>query len=1018
MILNKFVKIILEKRIIILVIAFLVGVTGLYSYYVIPKQENPDTTIAAAVITTIYPGATPAEVEKNVTNIVEEEIAKLDHVDYYTSSSMNSASVVVIMYEMEYKIEEVEDDLRLAIEASNQKLPELADESIINTDVVSNNQFIISLSNEAYSDSELVEYATIVKEVIQEVEGINTVTIDGEKEKQVIIEVDNSKLESYGISIENILGVLQAQNLSIPSGSIEYEDTTINVVAPAVFESLKDIENTVISGSSTSLSFVKLKDVADIYIDEKGEYSYFQDGNSAILLTGTIDEGINAVNVGKDLRTAIEQSKKLVPSDIVFHETMYAPADIENSINDFIFNLIQSIGLIVIVVMIGVRLKNAIVISVALPLSILATFIVMKLLNIEFQFISIAALIVSLGILVDNAIVMSEAIQQNLNKGIEKKESIKQAIKVTAMPVFSSTLTTIVTFSIIYFVPGAVGKIAGTIPTVVITSLVASYIVAMVITPILAYIFFEPEKEEKIAKVSKIKVFIDKLLVISLKHKLRVMALAVVTLVLSLLLVTTLGMQFFPVANKPIVYINFQGEEMSINSSTKIAQSINEVLETQEVVDNYTYAVGKGLPSFFLTVPTLTNAQNVGQYVLQLNEKHLNENFGSAEEVTRHLQKLLDENVTGATTTVKNLEYSLPSEAKIAFSISGDVEVISEVAEDMTLALAQIEGTTNVRNTIVQSQYDYHIDLDSDTLSSYGLLKFDVLKQINTSLMGANAGVYQGGNEDIDIILKSDIESLTDLKDLLIVGSVANTKVSLGQVSDITLAPSIPVIEHYNGENFVYVLSDLLPGYNSLGIENQLNKNFTDNLDVEDVTISGHGEVSNMFDLISNLGISSILAVLVIYLILVLQFKSYKLPLIILCSIPLSFIGCGFGLWIFNMDIQVMALLGLVSLFGIVVNNGILLVEVMKEKTSNGVDIDTACKEAVTERYRPIFMSTITTCIGLVPLILSGDAMSAPMASVLLFGLLFSTILTMVVIPTLYAYQMQKKISFINNNGN
>ncbi len=1007
---DKLIKQIIDKRKIIIITSILIGIYGLYSYYIIPKQENPDTSVAAAVITTIYPGASPAEVERDITNIIEEEIEKLDHIDYYTSSSLNSASVIVVMYDMEFEIDDVKDDLYEAIDVSNTKLPSLAEPSQINTEVVSNNQFIISLSNDKYTDSELVEYANVVKDIIEDVEGIDTVIIDGQKERNVVIEVANDKLEAYNISIENILGVLQAQNLSIPSGSIEYEDTTISVSTPAVFETLEDIKNVVIGGSSDSLSFVKIEDVAEVYIEEVGDYNYYQDGNSAILLTGTIVDGENAVIVGDALREAINKAKALLPSDLMFHETMYAPEDIENSINDFVSNLLQSIALIIIVVMVGVRLKNAIVISVSLPLSILITFIVMEFLSIEFQFISIAALIVSLGILVDNAIVMSEAIQQNLNQGMDKEKSIKEAIKSTAVPVFSSTLTTIVTFSIIYFVPGAVGKISSTIPTVVITALVASYFVAMIVTPVLACFVFEPESEEKINKVSKVKKFIDKILQYSLKNKGKIILLSISTLVISLLLALTLGMQFFPVANKPVLYINFEGEGMSLNSSNYVARQINEVFDNEELIDNYTSAVGKGLPNFFLTVPTIQTAPNVGQYMLQLNEDYLDDNFESIEEATRYLQTLLDQNVTSATTTVKNLEYSIPSEAKITFAISGDSEEVYLAAEEMASVLNTIEGTDNVRTTIVQSQYDYNIELDSEKLSSYGLLKYDVLKQINTSLMGANAGVFQGGDENMDITLRSDINSLSDLESLYIVGSVANTNVSLSQVAEISLKPAIPVIEHYNGENYVYVLSDVLPGYSSLNIENELNKEFINDNDFENITFTGLGEVKNMMDLVSDLGLSSIIAVIVIYLILVIQFKSYNLPIIILSSIPLSLIGCGFGLWVFNMDIQVMALLGLTSLFGIVVNNGILLVEAMKEKLSLGLELNEACIAAVDERYRPIFMSSITTCIGLVPLILSGDAMTAPMASVLLFGLLFSTILTMVVVPTLFAFQMQKKV--------
>ena len=1005
---NKIIDYLIDKRIIVLIIAGFIALVGIFQYNLIPKQENPDTSVAAALIQTIYPGANPEEVEKNVTNIIEEELSKLDNIDYYVSISLNSASVIMILFDMDNTIEDVKDSLFETIDKTNTMLPNMAMESVINTDLIPNNQFIISLSGENYSDNELVLYAENIADTIEDVEGIESVIIDGQKAKQVTVEVNNELLKSYGISIETILQVIQAQNISIPSGNIEYDDTTFSVVTPGVFDTLKDIENTVIGGSTTSLGFIKLKDVANIYIEEVGDYYYYQDGNNAILLTGTIEDGKNAVMVGKELRNTIDVLKTQMPDDLIFHEAMYAPQDIDDSINSFALNLIESIILIIIVVMIGVRLRNAIVISVALPLSILATFIAMYVLEIEFQFISIAALIVSLGILVDNAIVMSEAIQQNLNNNLEKRECVINAIKSNFMPILTSTLTTIITFSIIYFLPGVSGKVAAAIPSVVNASLIASFIVSMCVTPVLAYMFFKPETEKKISRGSKIKLFISKALNFGIMFKKSLIIIAISLLGLSLLLVSTLGLQFFPVANKPVVYMNFFAEGMSIQSSEYMVSQINEIVDEEEIIDNYTYAIGKGLPDFFLTVVTLTPAPNTGQYLFQLNEEKLYEQYDDIPAFTRDLQQRLDSRVSGGITTVKNLEYSMPAEAKISYVVSGDPNEVSVIDNEMVDKLKTIDGTTNVRATITEPQYDYKVNLDSDNLSSMGLVKAEVLKQINTSLMGASPGSFITNDEEIEIVVKSNVKSLDDLKDLFIVGSVTNTKVTLDQISDITLSPSIPKIEHYDGENYVYVLSDVLPGYSSFSIESQLASSYIDNIE-SDVSIKGLGEVSNMFNLIGDLCLYALIAVFIIYLILYLQFKNLKLALIILCTIPLSLIGCGFGLWIFNMDIQVMALLGLVSLFGIVVNNGIILVEVMKDKVDNGIDMKTACLQSVSERYRAILMSSITTCIGLVPLIFSNDAMIAPMASVLLFGLLFSTMLTMIILPTLFASVYKNK---------
>lgn len=1003
------IKTLIKNRAIVLFFMFLVAAYGLYSYDIIPKQENPSTTVAAAVVTTVYPGATPEEVENLVTNRLEEALKGMDTIDYINSTSMNSASVLMIMFDLEVKIEEVEAQLRQLVSNVQNQLPDMCQESIVNTDLVSKNQFIISLSSEKYSRSELAEYAKTIRSSLEKVKGVSTIHIDGEIPKRVVVEANIEQMRLYGISIENILQLMQAQNLSIPAGSISYESGIINVTSSGVFESLRDIENTVIGGAQDSLSFVKLKDVATVYIEDIENFYYKQDGKDAILLTGTFIEGENAVNIGKKLRKTINEIKSQVPQDIIFHEVMYAPEDIAKSINSFIVNLIESIFLIVLVVMVGVQLRNGLIISVALPMSILITFIVMNLLGIEFQFISITALIVSLGILVDNAIVISEAIQQNLNQGQEKISAIVDAVKVTAMPVFTSTLTTVVTFGIIYFVPGTVGQVAGTIPTVVIAALTASYVIAMFIIPVLAYIFFKPESQEKKQRLSFVKNFFDRLLDFGMKYKRQTVLGAFGTLIIAALLVTRLGLQFFPAASKPVVYISVTGETMSLSKTGQISQDISAVLSQSPYVQNHTYAVGSGLPNFFLTVPTVAPASNVAQFMLQLDPKQLKE-AGGTSQVARILQEELTKTIAGAQIQVKCLEYSMPTDAKITLTVTGeDINTINAAAAQLTQALSQIEGTDRVRDTGVIPQYQYKVSFDSETLSTYGLLKYDVVKQLNTSLMGATASTYTAAGSDMDIVVRSSVKSLEDLYKLPISSTVAGTQVLLGQVAEIKLEPSVGQIMHYNGDLYVNVLADVLPGYSSSKIENILSSQYYDQMDLSGVEITSRGEVKNMLDLLISLAISAVFAVLIIYVILLLQFHDFKKPLNILTSIPLSLIGCCLGLWVLNMDIQVMALLGLVSLFGIVVNNGILLIEVIDAEIAQGVEVEQACKNAIEQRFRPIMLSSITTCIGLVPLITGKDPMTGPMATVLMFGLLFSTILTMVVVPTIYALTAEKQ---------
>lgn len=1008
---EKITHALLRNRKIVVFFLMIIAVLGIVSYYVIPKQENPDTTIAVAVVTTVYPGASPAEVEEYVTNVLEDSIGEIDDVDYYTSMSMESASAIIVYYKSDVTMGEVESELRDKVNQIQGSLPDMCQESVVNTDLVSKNQFIISLSSDNYSAEELVSYGNVIKSELEDIDHVSSVKLEGASAKQVVVDCDIQKLKSYNISIEDILSLMQAQNLSIPAGTIDYETGSVTVSSDSLFTSLDDIGNTVIGGADDSLAFVKLKDVADIYVENVSDKYYQQDGKPCILLVGKFDDGVNAVNVGKNVRKQIDEVKETLPEDLIFHEVMYAPEDISNNINGFIVNLLESIFLIVVVVMIGVGVRNALVISTALPISILVTFTAMNLLHIEFQFISIAALIVSLGILVDNAVVISEAIQQNLNKKMEKTDAIILGVKETWIPVLTSTLTTIVTFSIIYFVPGVVGQVAGTIPTVVIASLIASYVMAMCGIPVLAFFFFKPEDENKEKKKNVVHKFFENLLDIGLKHPKQTLIVAFATLGVAAFLVTQLGMQFFPYASKPVIYIDIENETLNLDDTGKVMSKVNNILDEDPLVDHYTSATGGGLPSFFLSVPSMNDADNAGRVMIQLNDKELKE-VGSTEAAAKKIQKELDEQIPGATLEVKCLEYSMPAEDKIVYTVSGeDIGEINAVAAEMVEGLSQIEGTSNVRDTSVISQYEYKVELDSELLSSYGLLKYDVIKQLNTSLMGATGSSYMGGGADMDIVVRSNVKSLDQLKNLPISGSVSDTHVLLGQIADIHLEPTVPLINHYNGKRYVQVLSGVENGYVSGKIESAFEEQYLSDMDTENVTIVEQGEMSNMIDLVINLLKAAVVAVLIIYIILLIQFKDFAKPVNVLTSIPLSLIGSCFGLWILNMPMQAMALLGVVSLFGIVVNNGILLIEVTDAKMEEGRPVEEACRAAVAERFRPIMISSITTCIGLIPLIISKDPMSAPMAVTLMFGLIFSTILTMVVVPTIYYLRESKRIA-------
>jgi|LSQX01.2.fsa_nt_gb multidrug efflux pump subunit AcrB len=1010
-IVEKFIKF---RHIVVIILVFFIF-AGIGAYFAIPKQENPDTNLPAALITTIYPGATTMEVEEFVSKKIENKLYELPNIDMLKSFSFNSASIVIVMFEVDADPKVSLDLVNQALEEVKVDLPPLAYDPQIDTDLADVPQFILSLSNPNLELSDLALYGEGIADQLLPLSGVIRVDVLGKGTKQVEIDVNIDDLYLYKISIENIVQLLQAQNLTIPSGSIDYEDGKINVQTPATFQSLEDIENIVISGSQEQIGFVYLKDVAKISIQTNFERYFKHNDDSAIFVVGYFNPNENAVAIGKQVDQKLTQIKNQLPADITFDEMVLSYRDIEHSVNSFIRDLFFSIGLIVFVVMIGVQLQNAIIVSISLPLSIFATFIVMLLLKIEFHFISIAALIISLGILVDNSIVVTEAIQYRLNEDYPIMEAVFIAIKETARPVFTSTLTTIVTFGILFFIPGVIGKTVATIPIVVITALSASYFVSLFIVPVLATYLLKKEdtSKQKTSRRTFTKRSFEKALDFGLANPKKALLLASVILLASVALFSQLGMSFFPNSDKEMLYINVQAEQMNIDVTNDVMQEISEVLKQFEQVKEIYSAAGGGLPKFFITTPLMTPSEDQGQILLKIDRKG---QYRSNEELGYAIQQALDQRLINAKAEVKYLEYSMPTDARIVFKVSGeDLEAMVDVATRIEELLEAQAGTFYVRNDFVANQYEYKVNIDNDFLATTGILKYDVVKQINTALMGAQASSLIIDHHELDIVVKADINTVEDLYRLPIKSSTTDSYLQLRQIADVDLVLSLPSIARQDRLRTITVLSDVHPGYVAAFIENNVLKQLkADGID-HHVTVKTEGELKNILDLVQNLGISALVAIVIIYMILLVQFVKFKKPFIILASIPLSLTGVFLGLYLFQVDIQAMALLGAVSLIGIVVNNGILLLEVVEEHLKDGYSLNAAIRHSVDVRYRPIILATITTEIGLIPLIIAKDPMSAPMALVLFFGLASSTILTLVIVPVLvsllYDEGKAKKIS-------
>lgn len=994
------------RKITLFIVAFLM-IFGIHSYYMLPRQEYPDITPPIALITTVYPGASPADVERLVTSKIEEEIKELAGYDYSDSTSRNSASVVVLRLEKSADIDDSWAELRRKLEDLQSELPQGCGAIDINTDLVDTAGMIVSMSGDSYSYEELAYYAEELRNELSAVEGVSRFDIVGKQEKEVKIIVDAYKLNGIGLSMGELENILAAQNIMIPPGQVNDGSVKIDVSIPGAYSSIADIENTIISVSRENGSTAKLKDIAEVSMGlEESNYKTKHNGRNSVLLTGYFKSDLNVVLVGKEADKVIDSFKNRLPEDILFDKVMFQPEDIEKSINDFVLNLLEGILFVVMVVFISMGMRNAIIVSTAIPVSMICTFTVMGFAGIKLHQISVAALIIALGMLVDNAIVVSDAIQVRLDRGQERMEACVEGVREVAVPVFASTLTTVGAFIPLLMLPSVSGEYVRSVPQIVIISLSFSYLVALFVTPAMAYIFFRPGQGKK--RTFRLKGFFDRLLQAGMKKKKATVALSLLALSLTAVMAMTLGLQFFPKADKNILYIDVKTEQNSdIDKTENLMGEVEKIIRQQAEITSYTAAIGDGLPKFYNAMPIYTQAQDFGQYMARIDLKK-GGRFRNNTQLVSYMQQQFDSAVPGGTITVKELEQGDPVGSPVTVRVTGrDMERLGEAADQIRKLLLDTEGTMNVYDDFSDRVYKFNIGIDKDKAGIYGVSNYDIQNEVNMLLQGRTVSVFRRDGNEYDMLLKGNIQSKEDLENFRIKSSASGNKILLKELADVGLTSEVPVIRSHDGELCVTVYSDVQPGYSAVAIEERL-KEEIEKMDTEDIKIVYAGEKSKINQYFGELGKSSVFAVFVIFAILMLQFNSFLQPLIIMLTIPLSVIGSILGLFIFGQPLSFTALLGMVSLLGVVVNNAIILVDYINAERKLDKTIETACKDAVNMRFRPIMLTTTTTVIGLVPLVMSGSQLFAPMSIALMFGLMLSTLLTLVVIPVVYSLAESK----------
>lgn len=983
---------------------------GVYNYIMIPKQESPDFKAPYAKLMTIYPGASPEEVEKQVTMKIEDMVVEVPGYKSVQSITKNSVSIVILELDSDSDIDAAWAVLKEKAKDIQGELPEAAGEIEINTDMTETAGMIISVSGDNYTYEELTAYAEDIKKELSKIDGVARFDLDGDQDKYIRVRIDMDKLNRISLSLEDVTKILAAQNYLLPLGSLDDGEAVINVTPTGAYGAIDDIRDLIINVSGESGAVMRLRDVATIETTYKdSNYKIKQNGSPAVLLTGFFQEDKNIVLIGDEVAAKIEEMAAALPDDVLFDQVLYQPTSVEKSVNDFIMNLVEALILIIVIVFIGMGFRNAIITSLSIPLSIAISFSVMALLNIEIHQISIAALIIALGMLVDNSVVVNDAIQVRIDQGEDKLAACVHGVKEVNIPILSSTLTTVGAFIPLLLLGGTAGDYIEGIPQVVMISLMASYAVAILAIPMFGFVFLK--KTEIKIKNNLFKKFFVNLLRSAMKHKAATLLFTLVIFLGSMALASTLGLKFFPMADTDMVYANITVHSATeVGETEAVAKQIEAIIAAQPEVVGYTTAIGDGLPKFYMTLPLANQSADYAQIMMKLDLSKSGR-FESNTYFVAHLQSELDRAIAEASIVVKELEQGDPTGAPVTVRVSGeDTQELAEATVAIEDTLSKIPGTVNVDNNLGSRVYEFNLNVDTRKATVRGLSLYEIEKEVGIALRGVQASIYKEAGNEYPIMVESDYATKEELMNMGIESSVTGKKIVLKDVADIELADTLPSIKRDDRELSVTITSDVMPGYSAVEIQNTLTDQL-DGLDLGDVQLSYKGEKDKIIEYFGNMGILSIFALLIIYAILLVQFNSFRQPFVIFMTIPLSMIGSIIGLYLFRQPLSFTALLGIVSLLGMVVNNAIVLLDYINWEIGQGIELQEACIVSVEKRFRPIMLTTITTVIGLIPLVVSGGELFRPLAISLMFGLLISMFLTLVIIPVLFSIVEKRRVN-------
>ncbi|MGB4076574.1 MAG: efflux RND transporter permease subunit [Minisyncoccia bacterium] len=996
--------------------------SGVYAALAIPKEATPDIAIPLGIVGTALPGASAADVERLVTDVIEDAVLPVEGVSKVTSSSGEGFSSLSVEFVASASIEKSIALLKDAVDTAQAELPEEATDSVV-SDVNFADQpiLIVSISGNLAA-AELTALGETVQDEIERVPGIATVSLSGVRAREVQVILSQKKLLQYGISVSDVTSAIAAAGFGAPAGAITVTGVEYDVRFEADITSTEDVAQVVVRrGGGASL---KVADVATVIdgLEDPESYSRVSvtgaPGNPSFSLTVSKSRGGNIVETAEAVKTRLEEMRTeglLSGTEIVV--SYDGAEEVGKSLSELSRIGIETIALILIVLFATLGWREALVAAASIPLSFLIAFILMLASGNSINNVSLFSLILAIGILVDSGIVMVEAFHTRL-KALGARAAALAAIREYAWPLIAGTFTTIVVFVPLFFLSGIVGKFLASIPYTVIFVLLASILVALGFVPLLSVFFVkddtkaEERRQERYNRVAQewYRTFLRRILH-NKKAQNQFMALLGVLFVIALALPATglLKSIFFPGDDFDYVYINIERPHGSSLSSTDLAvREVEEILYEEPLIESFTTVVGSG-SSFSGGFEGAGSGSYLANITVNLPKKRKET---SSEFVARMRTKM--NTVESALVSIGEPEGGPPSAAPIALTFSGDdLDALTRVAERAARTLEEIPTVVNVSTSADDAHTEFVVRLDTAKAAEQGIPPAAVAALLRTALFSTEASSLREGSEEIDIRVKLDLNpaykdpsevtnvTIDAVRALSISGR--NGPVALSSIADISYEPAHKNIRHEDGTRIMSVTGEVGAGGNAIEATAAFSERFKETSLEEGVHMKQGGESEDVAESFTELFIALIAGAALMLSILILEFNSFRHSFYLLLVIPLSLIGVHVGLLLVGQPLSLTSMLGVIALAGVIINHAIILMDSIARihREHEEWSLEEVVLQAATLRLRPILLTTIVTVIGMLPLA-TASPFWAPLAFAIMFGLAFSLLLTLVLIPILY----------------